>query len=168
MRSERGTRPYRLTLLFAIVSAAVIAAVACATWTVAGSQPGTNMSLAMGMVAIGAAGLWVLLVAVVAFADRRQLRANRRASGHAGEARVRARLADIGRIISSSLAIEEVFEPFVDRVKELISCEWIAINVVDRERGEAAPPRGVSRRSRNGEDGHEPEEHGLGEPPDAE
>ena len=48
------------------------------------------------------------------------------------EDRVR-RLAEIGRIISSTLNIEEVYEPFAQRVGQLISFERIVITIAEPE-----------------------------------
>ncbi|MGC8810702.1 MAG: PAS domain S-box protein [bacterium] len=44
-------------------------------------------------------------------------------------------LAQIGRLISSTLYIEEVYEGFASKVKELIPFDRISINVVDNENG---------------------------------
>ena len=50
------------------------------------------------------------------------------------EERVR-RLAEIGRIISSTLNVEEVYEPFAEQVRELIPCERIVITIAEPEQG---------------------------------
>jgi PAS domain S-box-containing protein len=42
-------------------------------------------------------------------------------------------IAEIGRIISSALNIEEVYEPFADQVRKLIDFDVLAICIVDRE-----------------------------------
>ncbi len=49
------------------------------------------------------------------------------------EERIR-RLAEIGQIISSSLEIEEVYEPFAEKVRELLSFDRIVITVAQPER----------------------------------
>jgi len=54
------------------------------------------------------------------------------------EAHEREVLAEIGRVIGSSLDIDEVFERFAEEVRRLIPFDWIAINSVDLERGTAA------------------------------
>ncbi|MCH8062409.1 MAG: GAF domain-containing protein, partial [Chloroflexi bacterium] len=51
------------------------------------------------------------------------------------EVREREILAEIGRIISSSPDIDEVFERFVEQAKELISFDRIAIDRIDLELG---------------------------------
>ncbi len=43
-------------------------------------------------------------------------------------------LAGIGRIISSSLELEEVFDSFAEQVRELIPFDWISVETVDHER----------------------------------
>jgi PAS domain S-box-containing protein len=43
-------------------------------------------------------------------------------------------IAEIGRIISSSLQIEEVYDRFAHEAKKLISFDRISINLIDRER----------------------------------
>ena len=50
------------------------------------------------------------------------------------EERVR-RLAEIGRIISSTLNVEEVYEPFAEQVRELIPFERIVITIAEPEQG---------------------------------
>ena len=50
------------------------------------------------------------------------------------EDRVR-RLAEIGRIINSTLNIEEVYEPFAQRVRDLIPFERIVITIADPSQG---------------------------------
>lgn len=45
-------------------------------------------------------------------------------------------LAAIGRVISSSVRIEDVYEPFVDEVRKLIPFERIGISAIDLEKGE--------------------------------
>ncbi len=47
------------------------------------------------------------------------------------EARHRKALAEIGRLISSSLEINEVYEPFAQQVHKLIPFDRISINIVD-------------------------------------
>ena len=47
----------------------------------------------------------------------------------------RSSLADIGRIISSSLDIHEIYEQFADRVKTLIPFDRLAVGLHDSERG---------------------------------
>ena len=42
-------------------------------------------------------------------------------------------IAEIGRIISSTLNIEEIYEPFSDQVRKLIGFDVLAISIVDRE-----------------------------------
>ena len=42
-------------------------------------------------------------------------------------------IAEIGRIISSTLNIEEVYEPFADQVRKLIDFDVLAICIADRE-----------------------------------
>ena len=44
-------------------------------------------------------------------------------------------IAEIGRIISSSLDIEEVYDRFAEEVRKLIPFDRIAISIVDRENG---------------------------------
>ena len=53
---------------------------------------------------------------------------------HESEERVR-RLAEIGRIISSTLNVEEVYEPFTEQVRELIPFERIVITLAEPEQG---------------------------------
>ena len=50
------------------------------------------------------------------------------------EERVR-RLAEIGRIVSSTLNVEEVYEPFAEQVRELIPFERIVITIAEPEQG---------------------------------
>ena len=52
------------------------------------------------------------------------------------QAKERAVLAEIGRIISSSLDIDEVYEPFVEEVRKLIPSERIGISTIDLGKGE--------------------------------
>ena len=47
----------------------------------------------------------------------------------------KAVMAEIGRIMSSTLKIEEVYERFAKEVRKLISFDRIAINVINREEG---------------------------------
>ena len=42
-----------------------------------------------------------------------------------------AALSEIGRIISSSLDIDEIYESFASHVRNLIPCDVITINTVD-------------------------------------
>ncbi|MEI7671030.1 MAG: hypothetical protein WCK00_02840 [Deltaproteobacteria bacterium] len=42
-------------------------------------------------------------------------------------------VADIGRVISSSISIEEIYKAFSERVKELIPFDRIVINLIDPE-----------------------------------
>lgn len=42
-------------------------------------------------------------------------------------------IAEIGQVISSSLDIHEVYEGFVGKVKELVSFDWITVNLLDSE-----------------------------------
>jgi len=42
-------------------------------------------------------------------------------------------MADIGRVISSSISIEEIYKAFSERVKELIPFDRIVINLIDPE-----------------------------------
>ena len=42
-------------------------------------------------------------------------------------------MAEIGRIISSTLNIEEVYERFTGELRKLIPFDWIAINTINRE-----------------------------------
>lgn len=51
------------------------------------------------------------------------------------EARERDALAEVGRIISSSLATDEVYEQFAVQLRVLIPADQIALNTVDMERG---------------------------------
>lgn len=51
------------------------------------------------------------------------------------EARERAALAEIGRIISSSLNLEDVYPRFVEEVRKLIPFDRTTINLVDLENG---------------------------------
>lgn len=44
-------------------------------------------------------------------------------------------MAEIGRIISSSLEINEVYERFAEEVKKLISFDRVAINIVNIKEG---------------------------------
>ena len=44
-------------------------------------------------------------------------------------------IAEIGRIISSSLSIEEVYEPFVDQVRNLIKFDGLSISAVGSHEG---------------------------------
>ncbi len=46
-----------------------------------------------------------------------------------------ATLAEIGRIVSSTLNIEEVYELFSEKVKSLLSYDRIVINMIDTEKG---------------------------------
>ncbi len=53
------------------------------------------------------------------------------------DARERSILAEMGRIVTSSLEIGEVYERFADRVRRLIPSDWVIIAAVDLERGTA-------------------------------
>ncbi len=44
-------------------------------------------------------------------------------------------MAEIGRIISSTLTVEEVYEPFAAVAKEIIPFDRIVVNMIDRETG---------------------------------
>ena len=44
-----------------------------------------------------------------------------------------ANLAEIGRIIGSSLSIDEVYKPFVDQVARIISSDRLTINILNQE-----------------------------------
>ncbi len=48
-------------------------------------------------------------------------------------------MAEIGRIISSTLNIEEVYERFAEEVRKLIPFDRIVINLIDTEKGVAPP-----------------------------
>ena len=48
-------------------------------------------------------------------------------------------MAEIGRIISSTLNIEEVYERFAEEVRKLIPFDLIVINLIDTEKGIAPP-----------------------------
>ena len=48
-------------------------------------------------------------------------------------------MAEIGRIISSTLNIEEVYERFAEEVRKLISFDRMVINLIDTEKGTAPP-----------------------------
>jgi PAS domain S-box-containing protein len=48
-------------------------------------------------------------------------------------------MAEIGRIISSTLNIEEVYERFAEEVRKLIPFDRIVINLIDTEKGIAPP-----------------------------
>jgi signal transduction histidine kinase len=50
-----------------------------------------------------------------------------------------ATMAEIGRIISSTLNIEEVYPRFVEEVRKLISFDRIVINLIDIEKGVSLP-----------------------------
>ena len=49
------------------------------------------------------------------------------------EAIERATVAEIGRIVSSSLDINEIYEQFAKKLRQLIPCEGITINIIDIE-----------------------------------
>ena len=49
------------------------------------------------------------------------------------EAREKEILAAIGRIISASVRIEDVYDPFVEEVRKLIPLDRITINIIDEE-----------------------------------
>ena len=51
-----------------------------------------------------------------------------------------AMMAEIGRIISSTLNIEEVYERFAEEVHELIPFEGIAINIINHKEGTVTVP----------------------------
>ena len=51
-----------------------------------------------------------------------------------------AMMADIGRIVSSTLNIEEVYERFAEEVHELIPFEGIAINIINHKEGTVTVP----------------------------
>ena len=57
------------------------------------------------------------------------------------------RLATIGRIISSSLNVEEVYEPFAQQVRELIASERIVITIAGPEQAVREALPGDGRRS---------------------
>ena len=65
----------------------------------------------------------------------RSLRDSQQAAAQLAEEN--AVLADIGRVISSSLDIEPVYEPFADRVRKIIPFDRIVITVMDPELGTA-------------------------------
>lgn len=44
-------------------------------------------------------------------------------------------VADIGRIISSSLRIEDIYERFAEKARQLVPLNWISISIIDREKG---------------------------------
>ena len=44
-------------------------------------------------------------------------------------------VADIGRVISSTISIEEIYKAFSEKVRELIPFDRIVINLIDPERG---------------------------------
>lgn len=46
-----------------------------------------------------------------------------------------ALVAEVGRIISSSLEIEKVYERFGQQVRKVIPFNWLAITIVDKEKG---------------------------------
>jgi PAS domain S-box-containing protein len=50
-----------------------------------------------------------------------------------GLARESAILAEIGRIVSSSLSIEEVYKRFCDEVRKLLTFDWIVITLINKE-----------------------------------
>tara|TARA_B100001123_G_scaffold104936_1_gene121795 strand:- start:17430 stop:18932 length:1503 start_codon:yes stop_codon:yes gene_type:complete len=43
-------------------------------------------------------------------------------------------IAEIGKLLSSTLDSEEVYQPFVDEVRKLIDCDVLAINLVEADR----------------------------------
>jgi two-component system cell cycle sensor histidine kinase/response regulator CckA len=51
-----------------------------------------------------------------------------------------ATMAEIGRIISSTLNIEEVYERFAEEVRKLITFEGIAINIINHKEGTVTIP----------------------------
>jgi len=53
------------------------------------------------------------------------------------DAEERSVLAEMGRIVTSSLEIGEVYERFADRVRGLLPSNWVIIAAVDLERGTA-------------------------------
>ena len=55
-------------------------------------------------------------------------------------AQVKAIMAEIGRIISSTLKINEVYEQFAKEVRKLISFDGIAINMINYEEGTVTVP----------------------------
>ncbi len=42
-------------------------------------------------------------------------------------------MAEIGRIISSTLSIDEVYKLFTDEVKKLIPFDWISISLINQK-----------------------------------
>ena len=52
----------------------------------------------------------------------------------------KAVMAEIGRIISSTLNIDEVYVRFVEEVRKLISFDGMAINIIDRQKGLVTVP----------------------------
>jgi nitrate/nitrite-specific signal transduction histidine kinase len=44
-------------------------------------------------------------------------------------------VAEIGRVISSTISIEEIYKAFSEKVRELISFDRIVINLIDPEKG---------------------------------
>jgi signal transduction histidine kinase len=44
-------------------------------------------------------------------------------------------VAEIGRIISSTLNIEDTYERFAEKARQLISFDWISISIINHERG---------------------------------
>jgi two-component system sensor histidine kinase/response regulator len=61
-------------------------------------------------------------------------------------------VAEIGRIISSSLRIEDIYEKFAEKARQLLSFDWIAISIINHEKctfrnayisGDVIPGRGI-------------------------
>ena len=82
--------------------------------------------------------------AVTGALEQKRLRQERREAARALEesersarrlAEEQAAIARIGRIISSSLDIGEVYEQFAEEARKLIPFAWTAVTLVDRERG---------------------------------
>jgi PAS domain S-box-containing protein len=44
-------------------------------------------------------------------------------------------VAEIGRIINSSLRIKDIYEKFAEKARQLVPFNWISISIIDRERG---------------------------------
>ena len=44
-------------------------------------------------------------------------------------------VAEVGRIISSSLSIEDIYERFAEKARQLFSFDWISISIIDHEKG---------------------------------
>jgi PAS domain S-box-containing protein len=63
----------------------------------------------------------------------RRVPARQTSSRHA--AKERAAIAEMGRILGSSLDLREVYPRFAERIASLIACDRIAVTLVDREGG---------------------------------